>query len=52
MLGICEVENQFVLDLLVAALERNFKVVHHDTDDQRGIDVAFIYAAETAAGAF
>jgi hypothetical protein len=49
MLGICEVENQFVVDQLVSALSplgRNYKVVHHDTDDQRGIDVAFIYDAD------
>jgi predicted extracellular nuclease len=48
LLGICEVENRFVVDLLVDALHarlpgRGYAVVHADTDDARGIDVAFIY---------
>jgi hypothetical protein len=46
MLGVCEVENGYVLDLLVqklAPLGRNYGIVHHDMSDQRGIDVAFIY---------
>jgi endonuclease/exonuclease/phosphatase family metal-dependent hydrolase len=47
LLGVCEVENQPVLNLLVtrlqATLGRAYQVAHHDTSDQRGIDVAFIY---------
>ena len=49
LLGVCEVENRFVVDRLKdtvnAALPapRNYDVVHADTDDARGIDVAFIY---------
>jgi len=46
LLGVCEVENRVVLDKLVAALAftgRNYGVVHSDTNDARGIDVAFIY---------
>lgn len=46
ILGVCEVENRFVLDLLVQALSplrRNYSIAHHDTQDNRGIDVAFIY---------
>lgn len=46
ILGLCEVENRHVLDLLVAALAplgRAYAVVHADTADQRGIDVAFLY---------
>src|SRR5439155_12552234 len=48
LMGVCEVENRFVVDLLVAAIHallpaRNYSVVHADTDDARGIDVAFIY---------
>ena len=48
LLGICEVENRFVVDLLVDALDarlpgRSYAVVHADTNDARGIDVAFIY---------
>src|SRR5687767_3859550 len=51
LLGVCEVENRFVLDLLVTALGgalrgRNYDIVHADTDDARGIDVAFIYDRE------
>jgi predicted extracellular nuclease len=49
LLGVCEVENRFVLDELVAkvntllAAPRSYKIVHADTSDFRGIDVAFIY---------
>jgi len=49
LLGVCEVENRFVVDRLKdtvnAALPapRNYDVVRADTDDARGIDVAFIY---------
>jgi hypothetical protein len=46
---VCEVENRFVVDRLVAAVKallpgpRSYDVIHADTDDARGIDVAFIY---------
>ena len=48
LLGVCEVENRFVVDLLVDSVKarlpgRNYDVVHADTDDARGIDVAFIF---------
>jgi hypothetical protein len=48
LLGVCEVENRFVLDLLADAVRgllpgRAYSVVHADTDDARGIDVAFLY---------
>lgn len=46
ILGVCEVENRHVLDLLAAALMptgRRYAVVHADTHDHRGIDVAFLY---------
>jgi predicted extracellular nuclease len=45
LLGVCEVENKTVLEKLVDALAftgRNYAVVHSDTGDARGIDVAFI----------
>jgi hypothetical protein len=48
ILGVCEVENQPVLQFLVdglSALGRNYQIAHHDTSDKRGIDVAFIYDA-------
>ncbi len=46
LLGVCEVENRAVLDKLVTALAftgRKYAMVHSDTKDARGIDVAFIY---------
>jgi len=46
LLGICEVENKFVVELLIqslALLGKNYQVIHSDSPDQRGIDVAFIY---------
>lgn len=46
ILGVCEVENRHVLDLFAGALAptgRSYAVVHADTQDQRGIDVAFLY---------
>ncbi|MFP4472138.1 MAG: endonuclease/exonuclease/phosphatase family protein [Bacteroidales bacterium] len=46
ILGVCEVENKPVLEKLVSSLDplnRNYGIVHHDSTDQRGIDVAFIY---------
>ncbi|WP_299442263.1 endonuclease/exonuclease/phosphatase family protein [uncultured Phycicoccus sp.] len=52
LLGVCEVENRFVVDRLVDQMNatlhgpRNYAVVHADTDDDRGIDVAFIYDAD------
>ncbi len=49
LLGVCEVENEAVMSKLVNALgslNRNYQVVHQDTADQRGIDIAFIYDAD------
>ena len=49
LLGVCEVESRFVVDRLVDTVNatlpapRNYAVVHADTGDARGIDVAFIY---------
>jgi len=49
ILGVCEVENAFVLQELVTKLNaqnqnRNYKIVHVDsTKDQRGIDTAFVF---------
>ena len=51
LLGACEIENAFVMDLLIANLHnrlpgRQYARVHADTSDQRGIDVAFIYDSQ------
>lgn len=49
ILGVCEVENAFVLQALAARLNgqinsRNYAVVHADsTRDSRGIDTAFVF---------
>lgn len=46
LLGLCEIENEHVLNLLVqeiAPLGRSYEIAHADTQDGRGIDVAFIY---------
>ena len=45
ILGVCEVENENVLkkfrDSLQQTLDRGYKIIHADTQDERGIDVAF-----------
>ena len=49
ILGICEVENKAVIEKLLAKLNplnRNYKIIHQDTEDKRGIDIAFIYDAD------
>jgi Endonuclease/Exonuclease/phosphatase family len=48
LLGICEVENKWVVDKLKSSLNNlqqphTYEVIHHDAEDKRGIDVAFIY---------
>lgn len=48
ILGICEVENRSVVDRLKDSLNNilshhKYDVVHADTQDKRGIDIAFIY---------
>ena len=44
ILGLCEVENYKVVnDLNRAYKERNYKIVHYDSPDNRGIDNAFLY---------
>ncbi len=46
LLGVCEIEDEKVLQKLVSAIKvagREYAIVHHDSPDPRGIDVAFIY---------
>ena len=48
ILGICEVENRNVVDKLKDSLNNilshhKYDVVHADTQDKRGIDIAFLY---------
>ena len=52
LLGVCEVENDFVLNLLVQALAplgRNYSIAHHDMSDRRGIDIGFIFDGDLFA---
>jgi hypothetical protein len=48
LLGICEVENEYVVGRLADAVNallpsRGYRVVHADTADQRGIDIVYLY---------
>lgn len=46
LLGVAEVENQNVLEDLVAQPKlrvRNYKIVHHNSPDVRGVDVGLLY---------
>ena len=48
-IGVCEVENKSVLKDLVkeeAILNRNYQIIHYDSPDRRGIDVALLYQAD------
>jgi hypothetical protein len=45
-IGLCEVENRYVLERLVAvsSLKKwNYQIIHKNSPDERGIDVAAIY---------
>ena len=44
ILGLCEVENKTVLnDLNETFLEKNYKIIHYESPDERGIDNALLY---------
>ncbi|WP_321825986.1 endonuclease/exonuclease/phosphatase family protein [Maribacter dokdonensis] len=47
ILGVCEVENEHVIELLISAmgtaLQKNYGFVISEGDDKRGIDTALIY---------
>jgi endonuclease/exonuclease/phosphatase family metal-dependent hydrolase len=48
VLGLCEVENRKVVEMLVAKLAplgRKYEIVHKDSPSDRGIDTALIYDA-------
>jgi endonuclease/exonuclease/phosphatase family metal-dependent hydrolase len=52
VLGLCEVENRKVVELLVeklASLGREYEIVHKDSPSDRGIDCALVYDANTFA---
>jgi endonuclease/exonuclease/phosphatase family metal-dependent hydrolase len=49
LLGVAEVENRAVLEALTAHPRlqgRDYQIVHYDSPDQRGIDVALLYQAK------
>ncbi len=46
LVGLCEIENRFVLEKLINETPlKNFgyRIVHHESPDRRGIDVALLY---------
>ena len=44
VLGLCEVENLAVLnDLNIADLDRDYRIIHYESPDNRGIDNALLY---------
>ena len=44
LLGLCEVENKNVLNDLNEAFEdKEYKIIHYESPDERGIDNAFLY---------
>ena len=46
IIGMCEVENQYVLKKLVeeSPLKRfRYRIIHHESPDNRGVDVALLY---------
>lgn len=46
IIGVCEIENRRVLEDLVKQprlIKKNYKIVHFDSPDRRGIDTGFLY---------
>lgn len=46
IIGLCEVENKYVLDELIkesGMINGNYQIVHYNSADERGIDVALLY---------
>ena len=46
VLGVCEIENRYVLEQLVAhptLAPKEYDIIHFDSPDERGIDVGMIY---------
>ncbi len=50
IIGLCEVENKGVLEDLCAnsnLSKYNYQIIHHDSPDKRGIDVAVLYKPQS-----
>ncbi len=46
VIGVCEIENRSILEDIVATKKMapaNYRIVHHDSPDPRGVDVGFMY---------
>ncbi|MES2621292.1 MAG: hypothetical protein V4615_10605 [Bacteroidota bacterium] len=55
VIGLCEVENRKVLEDLIAQplLKKfHFRIVHHNSPDERGIDAAILYNTNAVQSAF
>ncbi|MGJ8658237.1 MAG: endonuclease/exonuclease/phosphatase family protein [Cellulophaga fucicola] len=49
IIGVCEIENNVVLEDLIkepALLNKGYAIIHFDSPDERGIDVALLYKKE------
>jgi len=49
LIGLCEIENRFVLDELISKTplaKYNYHIIHQESPDLRGIDVALLYRKE------
>lgn len=49
ILGIAEIENQYVLNMLfnqTPLKTHNYRIIHYEGDDKRGIDVAMVYCID------
>jgi len=49
IIGLCEIENRKVLEELISqkSMKKNkFRIVHQDSPDERGIDVALLYSGK------
>ena len=46
IIGMCEIENRYVLDKIFSGTPiktYHYQVIHHDSPDERGVDVALVY---------
>ncbi|MEY2828401.1 MAG: hypothetical protein RIQ33_259 [Bacteroidota bacterium] len=46
IIGLCEIENKMVLDELITdpqIVQHDYQIVHYNSSDERGIDVALLY---------
>ncbi len=43
ILGLCEVENRDVVEDMLSISPRRYHIIHYESSDSRGIDLAFVY---------